>query len=95
DQCWINLHLHAEGGAFIFNLSNSCSKEIVPNIVGGIGLQNIQKRLELIYAGAYTLNIIQQEEMYAVKLTIKLNAQYKLGIRNESALTNYLETATA
>jgi hypothetical protein len=75
DQCWINLHLHAENHSFTFHLSNSCSKEKELDIIGGIGLQNIQKRLELIYAGNYSLSTIQEEEMYAVKLTMQLSSQ--------------------
>ncbi len=95
DQCWVNLHLHAEGGSFTFNLSNSCSKEIVPSINGGIGLPNIQKRLELIYAGNYNLAITQQEEMFVVKLTMQLTAQHTLAASNETAFTNPLQAATA
>jgi len=91
DQCWVNLHLHAAEGSFTFNLSNSCSKETVPALVGGIGLQNIQKRLDLIYAGNYDLVITQQEEMYAVKLTMKLNDPHKLKARIEKSLTNALK----
>lgn len=75
DQCWINLHLHAENGVFTFNLSNSCSKEKISSFGGGIGLQNIQKRLELIYPKVYNLSISQQEEIYAVKLTMQLSPQ--------------------
>lgn len=78
DQCWINLHLHVENGALTFNLSNSCSNEKSSAKVGGIGLQNIKKRLELIYPGCYNLNISQHEEIYAVKLTMQLNPQLKI-----------------
>jgi two-component system, LytTR family, sensor kinase len=92
DQCWINLHLHAEGTCFTFNLSNSLSKEAQP-VKGGIGLQNIQKRLELIYAGAYTLNISRQEEIYAVKLTIQLSPAEKPAARQAIAFTNALHPA--
>jgi LytS/YehU family sensor histidine kinase len=73
DQCWINLHLHAVSNTFTFHLSNSFSKEKELEMVGGIGLQNIQKRLELMYAGNYSLSTIQEEELYAVKLTMRLS----------------------
>jgi len=36
-------------------------------------LQNIQKRLDLLYSGKHTLIINQEEELYAVKLTMQLN----------------------
>ncbi len=38
-------------------------------------MQNIQKRLELIYPEVYNLSISQQEEIYAVKLTMQLSPQ--------------------
>jgi hypothetical protein len=74
DQCWINLHLYAEHCTLTFQLSNSCSREKTAANVGGIGLQNIQKRLDLMYAGNYKLSTLQEEEMYSVKLTMQLNS---------------------
>ena len=72
EQCWVNLHLHADGDSFSFNLSNSCSNEPVQRAAGGIGLQNIRKRLDLMYPGKYTLTINEEPEIYAVKLQMKL-----------------------
>ena len=74
DQCWINLHMHAEQGSFTFNLSNSCSKEKLPLVKGGIGLPNLQKRLELIYKDRYELHTTSEEEMYSIKLQMQLQA---------------------
>ena len=88
EQCWINLHLHGANGAFTFNVSNSCSEETLTALAGGIGLPNIRKRLELIYAGKYTLGISRQDEMYAVKLTIQLSPQQKPAIHSEIPFTN-------
>jgi LytS/YehU family sensor histidine kinase len=93
DQCWVNLHLHSDKNAFTFNLSNSCSKERLPAINGGIGLQNIQKRLDLIYPGAYHLVITEQEEMYAVKLIVRLNTAQRLASTNETAFDHPLSVA--
>lgn len=39
---------------------------------GGLGLANIKRRLELLYGKDYTLNIIENEITYTVKLQIKL-----------------------
>ncbi|MDB5208078.1 MAG: putative signal transduction histidine kinase [Flavisolibacter sp.] len=93
DQCWINIHLHAEGNQLTFNLSNSCNKEKLPAINGGIGLVNINKRLELIYVGHYNLHITQQDEMYAVKLTMQLSQLMKLAANNETSFSNTLPAA--
>lgn len=39
----------------------------------GIGLQNVRKRLELIYPGSHKLDIDEKSNIYLVKLTIDLN----------------------
>lgn len=42
------------------------------NKSGGIGLDNVQKRLQLIYAQRHNLNIRNEEHLYDVNLQIKL-----------------------
>jgi two-component system LytT family sensor kinase len=42
------------------------------NIVGGIGLENVRKRLELIYPGNHSLMIINENNIFEVNLTLKL-----------------------
>lgn len=82
DQCWINLHLHADGNKLTFNLSNShTNNENENNQAGGIGLQNIKKRLELMYPDKYDLQINSTEEIYNVKLAVYLNRINKTQMR--------------
>ncbi|MEO7311156.1 MAG: histidine kinase [Chitinophagaceae bacterium] len=38
----------------------------------GIGLQNVRRRLDLLYPGNYTLNVDQTTEQYSTQLTINL-----------------------
>ena len=73
DQCWVNLHFHADGNNFTFNLSNSISSDKTKPFSGGIGLQNIKKRLELIYAGKYELMVSEEAGMFIVKLQLQLS----------------------
>ena len=40
--------------------------------IGGIGLANVKKRLELQYSGKYELNISSGDAHYQVKLKIQL-----------------------
>ncbi|MEO7047275.1 MAG: sensor histidine kinase [Ferruginibacter sp.] len=72
-QCWVNLNFYADGNDFTFNLTNSISNEKTRSLSGGIGLQNIKKRLELIYPGKYTLTANEDAGMFIVKLQIQLN----------------------
>ncbi len=78
DQCWINIHLHAEEGRLLFNLSNSCNQDHPAAIAGGIGLENIKKRLALLYPEKYQLDIQKEEEMYIVRLELFLGVATSL-----------------
>lgn len=40
---------------------------------GGVGLQNVRRRLDLIYPDRYTLDIRENEETYNIDLTLPLN----------------------
>jgi LytS/YehU family sensor histidine kinase len=73
DQCWINISLHAENDVLTFSLGNSFSRSATQSAIGGIGQQNIKKRLELIYPGKYELAIKQTEIMFGVILQVRLN----------------------
>jgi two-component system, LytTR family, sensor kinase len=68
----IIINLTAEPGKMCFTVSNFVRKEesIVKDSVGGIGLQNIRRRLELLYPGTHSLEIINSEEIFIVKLEI-------------------------
>ncbi len=72
DQCWVNIYLHAEQDGLSFIMSNSFSKAKQKNEMGGIGLRNISKRLELLYPGKYELQMNADDETFTVKLQIKL-----------------------
>lgn len=83
DQCWINLHLYTENGVLFFNLSNSYSVEKKETIPGGLGLQNITKRLALIYPDKYELSINEADEIFNVKLSLTLNTDHPLPVITE------------
>lgn len=58
---------------FTFTVLNSFEKDGVkePN-TGGIGLKNVQRRMELLYEGRHSLKICKTEKTYAVDLSIKI-----------------------
>jgi len=71
---WIKLDIHMKENEFIFQLSNSKPLEAdSTNMKKGIGLQNVQKRLELLYPGNYFLNIETTTDVYTVQLRIQLH----------------------
>ncbi|OUU00661.1 MAG: hypothetical protein CBB99_05800 [Bacteroidetes bacterium TMED39] len=58
-----------------FQLENNIAKILTKsdNNSGGIGLQNIQKRLKLMYPTSSTLEIENQKDKFTVKFSIDLN----------------------
>jgi sensor histidine kinase YesM len=53
-----------------FSIENLKPAYVEPGKMTGIGLTNVKKRLELLYPGRYSLNIMDLEQLYRVELTI-------------------------
>lgn len=57
-----------------FSIRNSVPKQkFTKDKVGGVGLENVKRRLELIYSGKHQLTIEQKENSFEVNLEIKLS----------------------
>ncbi|MDB5086217.1 MAG: sensor histidine kinase [Mucilaginibacter sp.] len=85
DQCWISLDLSVIGDTMNFKLVNSMDKEqtFKNNKTGGVGLNNVKRRLDLLYSGQYHFETLMQDEVYIVNLEIKLNELLPRQDRNE------------
>ncbi|MFD2513369.1 sensor histidine kinase [Pontibacter locisalis] len=74
DQCWISFDLAMNGSYMSFKLVNSIDpasdKELAAP--GGLGLENVMKRLEILYQGKYKLHTQKMEEVYVVNLELQL-----------------------
>lgn len=82
DQCWVSLNISVENSQMYFKLVNSIEPQTDDDAAkfGGLGLQNVQKRLELLYKGKHSLETIRLEEVFIVDLKItleKLEKQYE------------------
>ena len=69
----IQIHINEEGWIY-FLVKNLKKKPAAKNQleVGGIGLENIKKRLKLLYPNAYTFNISEDDQWYEVNFNLKL-----------------------
>ncbi len=73
---WIRIQLDQEHEQLNFSVSNSASDVVNNDIVhyGGIGLKNVQRRLDLIYPGQYCLDIQHNSNSFDVRLQLRLTA---------------------
>jgi sensor histidine kinase YesM len=70
---WIRLSIHIKEGQLDFNLSNSKPPQAIgANNKKGIGLANVQKRLQLLYPGRHFLKIESTGDTYNVYLQVSL-----------------------
>ena len=66
----VNIHLNVDENELNFTIENSAIKK--ENSKNGIGLENIQKRLEMLYKNQYFLEILQEEKTFIVTLKIPI-----------------------
>lgn len=75
-QAWVNIDLAVKNNLLKFKVSNSKAERIdqsAPKYYGKIGLENVLKRLQIIYPQAHEVKIFDEEELYVVILEINLD----------------------
>lgn len=76
EESFIDIKLRVENKRLLFSCSNSKPTQIQrTNEKGGMGLQNVRQRLELLYDDDYTLDINDGEKTYEVKLDIPMQTR--------------------
>lgn len=74
NQGWVHISLNNKIDEIIFQVDNSIAAEnISKDDVGGIGLENVKRRLELIYPEKYNLIINDNVKSYSIILQIQKN----------------------
>lgn len=70
---WVELNITVEGQYLFFLLRNSRPQEaILPQHNGHIGLNNVKKRLQLLYSAAHELSIVNGTDSYETFMKIDL-----------------------
>jgi two-component system, LytTR family, sensor histidine kinase AlgZ len=72
---WINIAIHMNGKQCVYRVENSKVPAATDTREGksGIGLQNVQRRLELSYPGQHQLKVSDTTDRYSVELDITLS----------------------
>lgn len=69
---YISLFFAEEHKLSFICINSKPHKEIRKGKTGGLGLKNIQRRLELLFPGRYRLEITDEKKIYTVNLQIEL-----------------------
>jgi uncharacterized membrane-anchored protein YhcB (DUF1043 family) len=72
EQPWLNLQIQLQGNTMEMRLMNGKTKEVKQQGNYGIGIQNVRKRLELLYPDKHLLKIMNEEEVFVVTLSLQL-----------------------
>ncbi|MBC8111777.1 MAG: sensor histidine kinase [Verrucomicrobia bacterium] len=72
-QAWVNISIELHGKACLYTVENSKISVNDKPEKSGVGLQNVQRRLELSYPNQYELCTRDQENSYWVELKLNLN----------------------
>jgi len=73
ENVFIKINLEIKPAVLIFKIENnkgSIDKLPEEKYLGGIGLENVKKRMNLLYKNQYTMDIINTEKTYQVNLEI-------------------------
>jgi two-component system LytT family sensor kinase len=68
---FVKVDLMLVNGHFVFSVVNSRETQPSTEKQGGIGLNNVRRRLELLYPGRHELKIDHTEAIYSVQLNLK------------------------
>jgi LytS/YehU family sensor histidine kinase len=73
---YIKIRIHVAQGVLNFKVENSKPASTHKNGIGGIGLQNIRRRLEIIYPGRHELQILDNPCNFNVNLSVRLEINF-------------------
>jgi sensor histidine kinase YesM len=74
---WLNMSVTLENNWMTMNLVNSKALQAQSSLSSGIGIENVRRRLDLLYPNKYELTINNEEEIFIVKLKLKLERNIK------------------
>jgi tetratricopeptide (TPR) repeat protein len=76
EEGWINIESRIKDNQFLFKISNNrvpgALRPTQPSKYGNIGLQNIKKRLNILYPDQHSLRIIEEDDVFVVILKVDL-----------------------
>ncbi len=71
-QKWISLNIHSEENKLMFNLSNSRTDNEEEILIARRGIDNVKKRLQMLYSSDYSLTVSEEEDLNIITLELTL-----------------------
>lgn len=71
-NAWLESTLRMENGNLYFRIANTMRNENIETQKGGVGLENIRKRLRFLFPQKHELKIEKKENIFSVNLKINL-----------------------
>lgn len=73
ESSFMDIYLYSSTEVVVFKVENSIPKDtMIKDKIGGIGLENVKKRLDILYAEKHTLHIDNKDQIFKVELRINL-----------------------
>jgi sensor histidine kinase YesM len=88
-DAWINIDFSTFKNFFVFKIENGKGQKVSHSDAKGIGLNNVKRRLELIYGNEHTLQVIESPESFLVILKISLTSMKKIPNRQYETEMSY------
>lgn len=73
NEYWIKINLFTDNRNIIFHVENSVAKTVKENEKKGIGIENLKRRLEILYPDKHELRIVLYGNTFSAILNIKLD----------------------
>ena len=70
DNAYVYINMKAEKNNVYFDIENNFDETVVNDEKGGIGLQNLKRRLALVYPKTHTLSFYKTNDVYKSQLNI-------------------------
>jgi hypothetical protein len=70
---WMSIELSVEKEQLFFRVINSADTQDHGPAAGGIGINNVRRRLELLYPGRHSLELDKEDEVYIVSMNLMCN----------------------
>ena len=72
EDAFISIFVSSKLNILHFNIKNNKPSNSVPS-GNGLGMRNVEKRLEILFSGKHQLNVMSEEDAFEVDLKIELS----------------------